>query len=563
MDHAARILQDFTSQRLRLEQLLPKFVVDCFINGLENYLSSGNWNESEQALILEKLNSFVSFLHDERIAKYQIRNLSEYYKISDKDTLWHPSSHQLDTSSDENTFTLLPLSDELERFVCAHEFVEKFKGKQKKKQPTIQATQHSTQTSNDSIFNTDEYYPLYMPKFNTFFKHKNENLHIEKGDEGFECFSSQDQDLYFRVHGAVEGDRLDQQQQQQLIAERNIARSKAMISSFHLRIQEDVKPFIQSLLTSGPLQKFLNEKSFRTSVYEATFGHIQTEEEAMDFYRQLCGEDEQLTVTMDMAIYELKRVLAMKAKKPKKLTSSLVINIPFTFEFKQAYLMFLKMLDYEIVSSARSANYEPIEPNEIPTRVRQTKYPTRMTSLLTTSTHVLENSISWECVGHLAKFYFIPWLDYENTQTPYTSRIDTRNLIFPWILFNARIQHEHSALSFVPRSLLYNIVQSHLHMYQSCGYDNDIMNRIRGISVMNDTNSMDQLYSNFSAMLTKSSSQREIQFYEKEKRKLLPEKPDTDVEDLLDLLHAYKTKLENRARLSQYTALISNMNNHE
>lgn len=579
MDHASRS-KDFSSQRFRLEQLLPKFVVDYFINGLENYFKQNIENESELALMMENIDSFISFLHDERIAKYQIRNLSEYYKIGENYTILPPfsssSTHHNERISG-NTFISLPkvtslpppFTDELERFVCVHEFVEKFKGQQNSFQSAQPSgsSQESVLSSDNSINMAQEYYPLYMPKFNTFFKHKNENLHIEKGDEGFECFSDQDQDLLFRVHGS-EGNESDQdlniKQKQQLVAERNVARSKAMISSFHLRIQEDVKPFVQSLISAGgPLKKFLNEKTFHTSVYEATFGHIQTEEEAMDFYRQLCGEDEQITVTMDMALYELKRVLALKAKKPNKhsrMTSRL--NIPFNVEFKKAYLMFLKMLDYEIVSTATGNNsriHEQRDPSEIPTRVRQTSYPNGLIlSLLSTSHQFLEHSLSWECIGHLAKFYFIPWLDYENTQTPYTSRIDPHNLIFPWVLFNARIQQDHA--TFIPRALLDKIIQSHLHMYNSCGYDNNILNRILGISAMNETSTMDQVYTNFSALLTKSFSQREIQFYEKEKRKLLPEKPDTDVEDLMDLLNSYKTKLENRARLSQFTSLMRNMN---
>ena len=474
----------------RLELLFPKYVAQTLDTSNE---------------ILEQL---ISFFFDERIARYQIKTLSEEADGKNKQ------------ESDEI----------LEIFVFRHSFVEPYRGSDRIKNP--KAFVNGTTSAKDE---EETIYPLYMPKFNTFFKHPNENLHIEKGDEGFECFSLQESDLMHRVGHNQTSETI----------ERNVARSRSMISTLRLRIQEDVKPFMQQML-NGSLKPFLNEHAIKSNLKEATFGYIQSEEQVNDFYRQLCGENEHLTLTMDTAIHELRRCLNRRKHKQVKKNYNPPI---FNFEFKNAYLRYLQLVDYVIVTHKRASNSTLID---LPSRIRSASYPEQV-SICGQS---LTTPISFESIGHLSKFYFIPWLDY-SIETRYTMKIDTNSLLFPWLLFNSKlISDDISPLDLIPNKILLAIKKSHHSMYHK---EHVLHNRLYGIIALNEEKFMNQLYVNYSSLLMREYSEREVQFYEKEKRKLLPEKGDTDAEDLIDLLQVYKKRLENRAKLSQFISRLQSL----
>ena len=510
-----------SAHRLRLEQILPKFLVDSLFdinndNNISNNDKANKVNNSDEMERLqeERIDNLISFLYDERIAKFQSRIFSERTNVMNNNGNYNSGG-----GNEKNNW------EELEDFIFNQEFVEPFKGKKTRKgKSNVDSNQISMNDENSS-----EYVPLYLPKFNTFYKHKNENLHIEKDDEGFECFSSEDTELPLRVENSEHIDPLRR--------ERNIARSKAMISSFHLRIQEDVKPFVQNLL-QGPLRPFLNEKSLSDNLKEATFGYIQTEEQANDFYRQLCGEDEQITLTIDMVLYEIRRLLSLKEKK-KKVKKE--FHPLFSQTFKEQYLKYLRAVDYVIVQQEID-NLDQF--SEIPSRIRHATYP----KIVTNPPNI---PLTLESIGHLSRHYFIPWLDYSNTSTKYTPPIDRKNLLFPWLLFNSKMK-DYPISQLIPKQTLLEIKKSNSEMYLSCGSDNNIINRIYGIIALNDAQSINQIYSNFSSLIMKEYTEREIRFYEKEKRKLLPDQSDTDAEDLVDLLIAYRKKLENKARVSQF-----------
>jgi hypothetical protein len=108
----------------------------------------------------------------------------------------------------------------------------------------------------------------YVPKYNTFKANKNEDMHIEKGDERFESANS-----------TVP-----------------ILRSKGLTTEFRLRLREDVQPFVTEERQSwGKMIK----KSKTNDLNLENFVQMDrwNEDQLRDITRQLHGENEKITLT--------------------------------------------------------------------------------------------------------------------------------------------------------------------------------------------------------------------------------------------------------------------------
>ncbi|KAL9656487.1 hypothetical protein ABK040_005251 [Willaertia magna] len=499
------------SSRRRLERLLPKGLVDALFDKIVI--------EDEYGWI----KNFIHLLNDEKFIQYQ-------QFIVENDTFLFTNNNISNNNNDEYSQFKLSL---FQQYPWTERPLDK------------NHHQQDVTTVNSNVNNNLQSY--YLPKFNTYYKHQNENLHIEKGDEFFELFGSEDNEMANRI-GLTE-----EQQEEHLktIKQTNIIRSKGMATSLHLRIQEDVKPFIQENL-AGKLFKFL--KKFPNN-HLLSFRTIQTQEQAIDLYRQLFGEDEQIIlddVTVKNEIIRILQELSLLKENDGKKEDNGQKGY-FSSYFKKAYLLFLRVLDFEIIkvyNENLNNNFVNLKNKINFDKLKRIEYPKSINNF-----QLQDIPLSLEYIGYLSTIYYIPWKDYSKED-------ECLPLIIPWILFNnynSKINNLTEVINILPKTIQKFIIYKHNNIYKD--ELNKIKNRIKGILILNENEYFQEISHLKTIELLGSikSFYKEIQFYENEKKKLNPE-TDPDIEELQQLLKNYKRKLDNRERLNHFVNQLHKLN---
>jgi hypothetical protein len=149
---------------------------------------------------------------------------------------------------------------------------------------------------------------FYIPKYNTFEKCQNFDLHVEKEDEAFE-----------RANKIV-----------------NILRSQGLNTEFCLNFDQVVEFFKE------------NNKFNHISLYN--YSNIQqwNEEEVTDILRQLTGEEENLLLVYENLFKEIE--IHLNKNEPKPIQDETMEDIS---SFQEKYLIYLRSLEY-FVSKSRT-----------------------------------------------------------------------------------------------------------------------------------------------------------------------------------------------------------------
>jgi hypothetical protein len=183
---------------------------------------------------------------NEYFPDYVLNNLSQKHKSVLENFISHPQCAELVGNHYKNENT--KQKDELFRVVSASHTVEEY----------VKHVKSDIEPQNRP----------YIPKYNTFKPKKNEDLHIEKQDEKFESAN-------------------------EVVP---ILRSRGLATEFHLRLKDDVQPFVTD---ERHKWESTTKLSHANDLILENYVNMDkwSEDQVRDMARQMYGENEKITLS--------------------------------------------------------------------------------------------------------------------------------------------------------------------------------------------------------------------------------------------------------------------------
>ncbi len=410
----------------------------------------------------------------------------------------------------------------------------------------------------------------YIPKYNTFVVNRNENLHMEADDDYFQ-----------RANSRV-----------------NILRSRGMIQEFHLDLHgaggvmrslfcekdsirgddandansaDKCQRVLQSMASSSNSDNVDNVDGgdggdgnggdWRQQNCFTNYRLMDqwNQEQQMDIYRELMGENEKLTLSFNSAtqeiIYCIRKTESVHCTGRDKSINHNMNSCSHvdpdddsSSRFKSIYLKYLQCIDCYLFSRSRSAEQIAASVNKWVIEKRQKKrhtaghvYPRTMQLYFESINHI---PLSVECVGYFSQTYYIPWL---SGSTEVAQRDD---VLVPWSIFTEGISLEAVQSTLLKHRSMYSLRNRFLGLY-TLGYHRELTDLQTELLLTHNRESLLSDHSLHSLAALDQYHQRMSSFYLNERIRYSIHYR-ADVEKLKSLIRGYVHRERIRIRVLHY-----------
>jgi len=209
--------------------------------------------------------------------------------------------------------------------------------------------------------------------------------------------------------------------------------------------------------------------------------------------------------------FHIKRIIHQRDKQQVTQVVSSKQLISATFSFKVSYFLFLRAVDYELrttgsVTSAFVFNNAPSIP------------------------------LSLECIGHLSKFYFIPWKCY-------ASVAEFDSILFPWQLIR-------TGMSLLPNRAIELIQQAKQHGDTMYSHSDEL--RALGYEALGKKQEASNQRINVEIAKYEKIVGAKNEFYKNEVNRFILGNRESQGEALYKQIEKYELRMKREAKLSRF-----------